>query len=428
MSLFVPQENGTRSRRHGGPPVVTARIEIPFRTIIRLLLTLAALWFLIKIGGVLAQMFAGVVVAAALYPPIQALRRRGFGRGSALATVIGGFLATLTVALVFAIPPLIDDSQKLVDDVPVYIDEGLGWLRENQRWLYDQILTWGEDLANTDNVISEEPAEEADDGIGNDTTAPLNTGSPEEEIVVQAEVEAGDAIDAASHVGGLIGTAAIVTVLAIYFLIEGERAFNWLTRDLPPSVSNRLRRALPALAEIVHSYILRQGLTSLLCGIFTFVVLRAFGVPAALMLAIIAAFADAVPFIGVAVATIPAAVVALTQGPGTALGVALLLLAYQVFEVVYLIPRIFRRTLQLSSFGMLFAVLIGWRLLGFGGMLLALPIAAVLLRIEQVWLQDDEDAAADEPAEPETNEMGQRAGAPDGEGHSLRVAGDAPLG
>ena len=138
-------------------------------------------------------------------------------------------------------------------------------------------------------------------------------------------------------------------------------------------------------------------MTSLICGAFTFVVLWSFGVPAALILAIIAGVADAVPFIGVAVATVPAAIIALTQGPGTALAVALLLLAYQIFEVVFIIPRIFKRTLQLSSFGMLFAVLIGWRLLGFGGMLLALPIAAALLRLEQVWLNDEEDEEAPEP-------------------------------
>ncbi len=398
MNPFLSPGSNRPSRPGGSPPVVTARIEIPFRTIIRLLLTLAALWFLIKIGAVLAQIFGGIVVAAALYPPIQMLRRRGYGRGRALATVIGGFVAALTIILVFVIPPLIDESQELVDDVPTYIEDGFTWLKDNQRWLYDQMLTWGEDLANTDAVISDDST---DQEPASDTTGAFDNGSPEEEIAVEAQVEADDAISAASQVGGFIGSAAIVAVLAIYFLIEGERTFRWLTRDLPPPLTNRLRRAFPALAEIIYSYILRQGLTSLICGVFTFVVLWAFGVPAALILAILAAVADAVPFIGVAVATAPAAIVALTQGPGTALAVTLLLLAYQVFEVVFIIPKIFRRTLQLSSFGMLFAVLIGWRLLGFGGMLLALPIAAALLRIEQVWLSDEEDeeVPAPEPSE-----------------------------
>lgn len=394
MNPFLPPGTNRPNRQGGSTPVVTARIEIPYRTIIRLLLTLAALWFLIKIGAVLAQIFAGVIVAAALYPPIQMLRRRGYGRGKALATVIGGFVAALTLILVFVIPPLIDEGQDLADDGPGYITDGLTWLKDNQRWLYDQVLTWSEDIANTDTAISDDSS---DQETASDTSGAFNSGTQEEEIAVDAEVEADQAIGAASQVGGFIGTAAIVAVLAIYFLIEGERTFNWLTRDLPPPLTNRLRRAFPALAEIIHSYILRQGLTSLICGVFTFIVLRAFGVPAALILAILAGVADAVPFIGVAVATAPAAVVALTQGPGTALAVTLLLLAYQIFEVVFIIPRIFRRTLQLSSFGMLFAVLIGWRLLGFGGMLLALPIAAALLRIEQVWLSDEEDEEAPEP-------------------------------
>ena len=389
-----------RSQRQGGAlPVVTARVEIPFRTIIRLLLTLAVLWFLIQIGSVLVQMFAALVVAAALYPPIRGLRRRGFGRGRALATVIGGFLAILTLALVFVIPPVIDESQALADDLPGYVEEGLTWLEANQGWLYDQVLTWSEEFANTEAVISDDPAEEE---VTTDTTGALDNGSQREEIAVEAGVEADDALGAASQVGGIIGTVAIVAVLAIYFLIEGERAFNWLTRDLPEPTLRRLRRALPALAGIIHNYILRQGITSVACGLFTYAVLWSFGVPAALILAIIAAIADAVPFVGVAAATAPAAVVALTQGPGTALAVALLLLSYQAFEVFYLIPRIFRRTLRLSSFGMLFAALIGWRLFGFGGLLLALPIAAALLRLERVWMDEDEGAApaADLVADP----------------------------
>lgn len=390
------ERRGEPRSRGGALPVVTARIEVPFRTIIRLLLTLAALWFLIRIGAVLTQMFAALVVAAALYPPIQALRRRGFGRGRALATVIGGFLALLTLTLVFIIPPIIDESQMLVDDFPGYVEEGLTWLEENQGWLYDQVLTWSEDLANTDAVISDDPATQQ---IDTETTGSLDTGTQREEVAVEASVEASDALGAASQVGGFIGTVAIVTVLAIYFLIEGERAFAWLTRDLPAPTMRRLRRALPALAGIIHTYIVRQGVTSVFCGLFTYLVLWSFGVPAALILAIIAAVADAVPFIGVAVATAPAAVVALTQGPSTALAVTLLLLSYQAFEVFYLIPRLFRRTLRLSSFGMLFAALVGWRLLGFGGLLLALPIAAALLRLERVWM-DEEPPAPDATTPP----------------------------
>ncbi len=393
---------GSPSRRLGRPrgtmPVVTARIEIPFRTIFRLLLTLAALWFLIRIGGVLAQLFGALVGAAALYPPILALRRRGFGRGRALATVIGGFVAVLTLSLVFVIPPLVDESQVLVDDLPGYIEEGLTWLDENQGWLYDQVLNWSEDIANTDAVISDDPAEET---MSSDTTGSIDSGSQREEIAVEAAVQADDALGIAGLVGGFIGTVAIVTVLAIYILIEGGRAFNWLTRDLPPPVRRRVSRALPALATIIHVYIVRQGITSVVCGVFTYAVLWSFGVPAALILAILAGVADAVPFIGVAIATAPAAVVALTQGPGTALVVTLLLLAYQLFEIVYLVPRLFRRTLQLSSFGMLFAAMIGWRLLGFGGLLLALPVAAALLRLEKVWMTEDTEQDQEPEPEPE---------------------------
>ena len=89
------------------------------------------------------------------------------------------------------IPPLVDEGQELVGDVPTYIEDGLSWLRDNQGWLYDQVLTWGEDFANTDTMISDEPAEEAPT---NGTSGSLDTGSPAQEIAVDAGVEADEAI------------------------------------------------------------------------------------------------------------------------------------------------------------------------------------------------------------------------------------------
>lgn len=346
-------------------PEVTARIEIPTRTIIRVIVTLTAIWFFFQIGPVLAQLGFGVLLALTLYPPVARMQARGYSKGKAIAAVFGGFVVGLLAILLLLGPELVDETQSFWDNAPDYWAESAGWLQEHQPWLYNRVDDWINGQSNSD---------------GSSDTGPFDVR---------------DAVSAGQGVVGWIGQAFVVIVIAVYLLLDGERTFAWISRDLPPRWTNRLRRAAPAVSEIISIYVTRQGLTCLLCGLFSYVALSILNVPAALVLAVIAAVTDAVPLIGVVVATVPAVVLGLTQGWGTGVAVLVLFLAYQVFENYYLVPRLFGRAFKLSSFGMLVAVLIGWKLLGIAGVLLALPTAAALLVIERVWMEDDPGADRD---------------------------------
>ena len=64
-------------------------------------------------------------------------------------------------------------------------------------------------------------------------------------------------------------------------------------------------------------------------------------------------------------------------------------LVYQQIENYLIVPRVYQSTLQISSFAGLVAVLIGSALMGIVGALLALPIAAAIPVIEDIWLGDN---------------------------------------
>jgi predicted PurR-regulated permease PerM len=112
-------------------------------------------------------------------------------------------------------------------------------------------------------------------------------------------------------------------------------------------------------------------------------------VPSAAVLALIAAIGDAIPQIGVTLATIPAVLLALTQSLETALIVLVAYFIYQQIENYVTSPRVFSRTLQLSPLVTLLAVLIGGKLLGIIGVLFALPVAAAIPTVAAIWLADD---------------------------------------
>ena len=96
----------------------------------------------------------------------------------------------------------------------------------------------------------------------------------------------------------------------------------------------------------------------------------------AVALALFAAVADTLPYVGALLACIPAFVAALPQGMTTALIVLGVLAAYQELESRFIVPRVYGRALRLPAATLMVALLIGGKLLGVLGALLALPIAA----------------------------------------------------
>ena len=348
------------------PPHVRLRLELPNRTILRVLLALGALWFVFQVWTILLNAFVGVLLAMAVRPLVGRLERRGFSYRAALATVLAGFLAAMALLLGVVVPQGAAQINDLWDNLPTYMEEAFSFLEPYQPDLYDQIVEWSEDV---------------------------QAGGLSESIDVEGALRAGQTV----AIG--LGNTVIVIAIAVYVLVDREfRFLNWLTRDLSPRNRAKVRRTLPAVTDVVSGYVLGQGLISLCFAVFAFVVLTVLGVPSALVLALIAFVADAIPLIGIIVATVPATALGLTQGWMVGAIVLASFLLYQQFENYVLAPRVFGRTLKLSPLAILVAVLIGGQLLGILGVVLALPLAASIPVLERIWLHDEAEPTPEEEA------------------------------
>ncbi len=331
-------------------PIVTiTRIEIPVRTIFKVLLTFAILWFLWTINGILLQLFVAALLAAAMYPPIQILVRRGVPKAAAVITVVTAVLLVFAGIIFIIAQPLYTQGREFIDELPTYTEQLQGLLRTNQD-LYDQIQS------------------------------SVSSGSSDPSTLFSGVLDIGQTTISA------ISTSFIVLILAVYILLEGGRMLNWLTRDLTWAHRDRVFRLIPELVRVVSGYIVGQLITSAAFGVFAFITLTVLDVPQPLLLALVAAIADAIPIVGVPIATIPAVLVGFTVSWEVAVIVLVAYLVYQQFENYFLVPRVYQGTLQISSFAVLLAVLVGTTLLGVLGALLALPVAAAIPVIIRVWL------------------------------------------
>jgi predicted PurR-regulated permease PerM len=346
----VQAATGDGTERSGTlvPAPVMVRHELPIRTIVTVLAVFAVLWLLVQLWSLLLSLFVAFLFTAALDPPVSRLERRGVPRAASIAIFVLALAGVVAGAAVLVVPPLVEQGNQLADAAPGYLDRLRQFTQANP-----EVFTRVQGAA-----------------AGSDA---------DPQAIASRFLAAGTGLFRG------ISAFLIVLVMTAYLLADGERIYDWTVRYLPQGQRIRVRQALPEISRVVSGYLLGQLLTSLLFGVFAYAVLSVLGVPQPLLLAIVAAVADAIPVIGVVIATIPAVLLALTISLPTAGIVLALYLAYQQVENYVIVPRVYRGTLELHPFAVLLAVLVGAQLLGILGVLLALPIAAAVPVIERIW-------------------------------------------
>jgi predicted PurR-regulated permease PerM len=326
-----------------GPTTVVHRVEISYRSILAVALTVGGIWLLDLLLPILVVIVLALILVGTLNPPIGWLQRHRLNRSLSIAIVFFA-CGIVTVGLgLITIPSLVDQIGQTIGHLPE-IQKSLARALESHR------LT--EPLANA-----------------------IRNFKPEDRM---KSLNATAAVTASLGVVEVMGYVATSVVLAIYFIADGERTRGALYALFPRRFHVRLARVLLNLETIVGGYLRGQIITSVAIGVFTFALLAITRVPNALALAAFAALTDVIPFVGGLLATTPAVLVALSRGSAVTTIVLVAMIAYQEFESRVIVPRVYGQALRLSSAVVVIALLVGGKVGGIIGALLALPIAAAL--------------------------------------------------
>ena len=345
----------------GSPvPVTRTQIELPVATILKVLVTIAILLILSQIWQILLLVFIGMFVAMVLARPVSWLQARGLPRGIAIALVLGTVVGAIALVLWYVTPGLVTELREFWTRLPEYVETALAWTASRWPDFYEQAVTW---------------AQEQQSG--------LNAGEFDVRRVLSQGLDL---------ITGLFNVL-LMLIIAVYILAAEGRSLEGVYQWMPRRHASMLRRTFPAVTNVVNGYVVGQAINSTLFALFSLIVLSALNVPSAAVLALIAAIGDAIPQIGVTLATIPAVLLALTESLETALIVLAAYFIYQLIENYVTSPRVFSRTLQLSPLVTLLAVLVGGKLLGIIGVLFALPVAAAIPTVAAIWLEDETKAA-----------------------------------
>jgi len=339
--------------------MAVTELRVPFATLLKIALALLLVVCVVKLWPVVLMIVIAVLLAVMLDPLVRWLEahrvRRGFGI-TVVAILVFGFLFFF---LAVVVPIMSKQVVELSRDLPK-VAERLG--RQFP------------------------PAQAA---LGSLRGAHFPEGPQ-----LQAWLTRGFA-------AGMVAVEALtavifVLVVAIYLLIEGQRAFEWLITFAEPRNRRKLERTAHEIAGVILAYMRGQVITCFLCGGWAYLVLTLCRVPAALALAVIAFVADLVPVVGTIVMTLPAVLLALLVGPLQALLVAGGYLLYHLVESYVIIPRVYGSQMRLSTLTVLLAVAAGGTLQGALGAVLILPFVAAYPIVERIWLREQlpDDAVA----------------------------------
>ena len=301
------------------------------------------------ISSVLVIIGLALFIAIGLDPILVFLMNRGLRRGVAVTIVTFGFLLLVAAFVLAAVAPLSHEIQSLVKNYPRYkanIAAGKGWAGK---------------LAVKFHLTS------------------YLKGKSKLKIPVGGILGAGKLLLS-------VGIATIsILALTIYFLIALPGVKKLWLSILPRSRRVRAGLLTDEVFDRVGGFMLGNLLTSVISGVGTYVWLLIFGVPYALLLALVVALFDLIPMVGSTIAGIIVSLVALTKGLPIAIATLGFYVVYRYVEDYLVNPRVMKHTVKVTPGLTIIATLIGGTLLGLIGALVAIPVAATIhLLLEEV--------------------------------------------
>ncbi len=170
----------------------------------------------------------------------------------------------------------------------------------------------------------------------------------------------------------------IVAVLSIYFMVDGGRIKDWLQTRLPLAQRERVNFTVSTLERIVGGYIRGELILSTLIGLLVGIGMWLFHVPYAVLLGFLAFIFEFIPVLGTLTSGIFCVLIALSQGWLVALGVLAYFIFVHIIEGDIVGPRIVGRAVGLHPAVSLVALLAGAEIFGILGALFAAPTAGVV--------------------------------------------------
>lgn len=360
-----------------------------FCTIAAAILFFFALYRMDEISGMFAIIFKsaepiiiGLVLAYLLMPVKNFVERpifrlmlktglkektcKGFSRGIGIAGALIFFFILIGIFVSILVPALGSSIVTLVNNMSKYVTSFIAWTEEIGIKDTTIFVMLGEYLT--------------------EFTASLEVWAKNDLLpLVQqyiAQITTGVFAVFKTFLNFIIGIVVVVYVMSIEETLRGQGK-KAIYAFFPAQKGNLIIATLRKSNEIFGGFIMGKILDSAIIGVICYIGCLILRIPSALLVAVIIGVTNVIPFFGPFIGAIPSVLIVLIQSPIHGIYLAIFILILQQVDGNIIGPKILGDTTGLSSFWVLFAILVAGGLFGFVGMLLGVPVFAVIYYIIQ---------------------------------------------
>ncbi|MFN0313797.1 MAG: AI-2E family transporter [Burkholderiales bacterium] len=326
---------------------------------------LATAWLVHLLAPILAPFVAAAILAYICTPMVDYMQRRGLPRSLAVVLVMTCVVLVIVSLIVLLVPLVIDQTAILSAKVPAVLD-----------WLRHTALPW----------ITERTGLEPGEGwMKLKEALAKNFQSAAHLLATLLPTLGASGLALLSFIGMLV----LLPIALFFFLRDWHRFTNLLAglipRRLLPDISGIAREIDSVLSEFLRGQLSVMVALSVIYGFGLWIV----GVDGALSIAVLAGMLSFVPYLGFAIGALLGTFAAITQfeSIGGVAGVWAVFVVGQLLESYVLTPKLVGDRIGLHPLGVVFAIMAFGQLLGFVGVLLAVPFAASFLVLMRFFMR-----------------------------------------
>jgi len=345
-------------------PITPLRLRDHWHWLVGGVLLAGLFWVL---GPILMPFVVGAILAYVGDPIVDWLERRGFSRTWGVVLVFATITLGIALLILLIAPMIQAQTLTLIQSAP----EALRWIQDVG--LPKLGITVPDTLKLDANYIRRWVGEHWQEATG----------------------AAGVVAQSGLAVLATIANIALIPVVAFYLLRDWDGILRGIDGFTPPRwrpLSHRLARECD---EVLGSFIRGQGLVMLAMATYYCITLSLVGIKLSLVVGLIAGTLTFVPYLGFAVGFAAAMIAVLVQDPSfwPITWVIIIFTVAQMVEGNVLVPWLVGDKIGIHPVTVIFAILAGGQLLGFTGVLIALPVAAILAviarELDRRWRSSD---------------------------------------
>ena len=316
--------------------------------------------FFYLIADVVAALFFAVIIASAMEPGIQWLQERKVPRLLGVILIYLGIAIAVATVVYIIFPILLEDVQNIFLSIPIL-----------QRELFSETRIR--------------------DGIASFFFSSQNIQDLVFSSADYLKKLSGGVVDFASNVFGGVFTFLLIVIFSFYLAIQERGIENFLRLVSPLRHEEYIIDLWYRSQHKLGLWFRSQMLLGAIVGILIFFGLTFLGIPHALLFALIAAVFEIIPVAGPVLAAVPAVAAAFLTSPILGLTTIALYVVVQQIESHVIIPVVMSRTIGLNPLIVMLALVVGAKIGGIFGILIAVPVTAILAEFLLDWNKKKRD-------------------------------------